>query len=117
MSLLIFAILAYIQHNILKPFQSLRQVPYELSRGNLAVPIKESRHRYFGKFAWGINMLRENMEQQKQRELALIHDKKTLVLSISHDIKTPLSAIKLYAQALSRGFIKMLRKNGNRGKY
>ncbi len=106
MSLLIFAILAYIQHNILKPFQSLRQVPYELSRGNLAVPIKESRHRYFGKFAWGINMLRENMEQQKQRELALIHDKKTLVLSISHDIKTPLSAIKLYAQALSRGLYK-----------
>lgn len=106
MSLLILAILVYIQHNILKPFQSLRQVPYELSRGNLTVPVKESRHRYFGKFVWGINMLRENMEQQKQRELALMHDKKTLVLSISHDIKTPLSAIKLYAQALSRELYK-----------
>lgn len=30
-------------------------------------------------------------------------DKKTLLLSLSHDIKTPLSAIKLYAKALSKG--------------
>jgi signal transduction histidine kinase len=43
------------------------------------------------------------MEQQKKRELALQKEKKTLLLSLSHDIKTPLSAIKLYAKALSRG--------------
>lgn len=43
------------------------------------------------------------MEQQKARELNLQRDKKMLLLSLSHDIKTPLSAIKLYAKALSRG--------------
>ena len=41
--------------------------------------------------------------QQKQRELDLQKDKKTLLLSLSHDIKTPLSAIKLYSKALSKG--------------
>lgn len=106
MSLVILAILAYIRCKILKPFHALREVPYELSRGNLTIPMKENKNQFFGKFIWGINMLRENMEQQKQRELALMHDKKTLVLSISHDIKTPLSAIKLYSQALSRGLYK-----------
>lgn len=106
MSLVILAILAYIRCKILKPFHALREVPYELSRGNLTVPVKENKNQFLGKFVWGINMLRENMEQQKQRELALMHDKKTLVLSISHDIKTPLSAIKLYSQALSRGLYK-----------
>lgn len=106
MSLVILAILAYIRCKILKPFHALREVPYELSRGNLTIPVKENKNQFFGKFIWGINMLRENMEQQKQRELALMHDKKTLVLSISHDIKTPLSAIKLYSQALSRGLYK-----------
>ena len=106
MSLMILSILTYVWYKILKTFHSLREVPYELSRGNLTIPVKESKSRFFGKFVWGINMLRENIEQQKQRELALIHDKKTLVLSISHDIKTPLSAIKLYSQALSKELYK-----------
>lgn len=48
-------------------------------------------------------MLRENMEEQKERELNLQKDKKMLLLSLSHDIKTPLSAIKLYSKALSKG--------------
>lgn len=103
MSLLIIVVLIFIRLRILKPFLVLRDVPYELSKGNLTVPIKESKSRFFGKFVWGVDMLRENMEQQKQRELDLQRDKKTLVLSISHDIKTPLSAIKLYSKVLSKG--------------
>ncbi len=35
-------------------------------------------------------MLRENIEQQKERKLHLQREKKTLMLSLSHDIKTPL---------------------------
>ncbi|MBQ8883235.1 MAG: HAMP domain-containing histidine kinase, partial [Oscillospiraceae bacterium] len=42
-------------------------------------------------------------EQQKERELNLQKDRKMLLLSLSHDIKTPLSAIKLYSKALSKG--------------
>ena len=42
------------------------------------------------------------MEEQKQRELLLRKENKTLLLSLSHDIKTPLSAIKLYADALRK---------------
>ena len=102
-SLLILCVLAYIRRKILAPFETLSEVPYELSKGNLTVPIRENKSRFFGKFLWGIDLLRENIEQQKQRELALQKDKKTLLLSLSHDIKTPLSAIKLYAKALSKG--------------
>lgn len=103
LALLIILTLLFIRQKILKPFHSLCEIPYELSRGNLTSPIKENKNRYFGRFLWGINMLREKMEQQKQRELQLQRDKKTLLLSLSHDIKTPLSAIKLYAKALSKG--------------
>lgn len=42
------------------------------------------------------------MEQQKKWCLSMQKEKSTLLLSLSHDIKTPLSAIKLYAKALSR---------------
>lgn len=103
MTFLIIAILLYVRMKILRPFEKLSDVPYELSKGNLTVPVKETRSRFFGRFIWGVDMLRENMEQQKERELDLQKDKKTLLLSLSHDIKTPLSAIKLYSKALSKG--------------
>lgn len=96
----------FARQKILKPFDKLKDVPYELSKGNLTIPIKENKSRFFGKFVWGVNLLRENMEQQKKKELDLQKEKKTLLLSISHDIKTPLSAIKLYAKALSKGLYK-----------
>ncbi len=103
MSLFVITIMIWIRYKILLPLDTMKNVPYELSRGNLSVPLKESKSRFFGKFIWGLDLLRESIEEQKRRELDLQREKKTLVLSISHDIKTPLSAIKLYARALSKG--------------
>ena len=103
MAVMIIGVMLYIRVKILKPFELLTDVPYELSKGNLTAPVKETKSRFFGRFIWGVDMLRENMEQQKERELELQRDKKMLLLSLSHDIKTPLSAIKLYSKALSKG--------------
>ena len=103
MSVLIIAIMLYVKMKILAPFEKLTDIPYELSKGNLTIPVKETKNRFFGRFIWGVDMLRENMEQQKERELNLQREKKLLLLSLSHDIKTPLSAIKLYSKALSKG--------------
>lgn len=90
----------HINRKIIKPFSSIKELPYELAKGNLNIPLKEQKNKYFGKFTWGMDMLRENLEDNKKRELNYQKEKKTLILSLSHDIKTPLSAIKLYARAL-----------------
>lgn len=98
----VIVVLLYIRTSVLLPFERMKDLPYELSKGNLTTPLKENKSRFFGKFLWGMNQLRENIEQQKRRELELQRERKTLLLSLSHDIKTPLSAIKLYARALSK---------------
>ncbi len=103
MAAVMIAVMIFVRRNILAPFDKLKELPYELSKGNLTAPVKESKSRFFGRFLWGVDLLREHLEQQKSQELAMIKEKKTLLLSLSHDIKTPLSAIKLYAKALSRG--------------
>lgn len=97
---IIISVLLYIRNSILKPFNTLSEMPYELSKGNLREDVKESKNRYFGKFLWGINVLRENLDHHKIKELKLEKEKKLLLLSISHDIKTPLNTIKLYAKAI-----------------
>ncbi|MDE6260582.1 MAG: HAMP domain-containing histidine kinase [Oscillospiraceae bacterium] len=102
MAILLITVMLYTKFAILMPFERLSDIPYELSKGNLTMPVKETKNRFFGKFLWGIDILRENIEQQKQRELEMQKEKKTLLLSLSHDIKTPLSAIKLYSAALSK---------------
>ncbi len=104
--LLCLFLLIYIRHRILEPFQKLSDIPYELSKGNLTVPLKENGDKAFGRFIWGMDLLRENLEENKMRELALQKEKKVLLLSLSHDIKTPLSAIKLYSGALSKNLYK-----------
>ncbi len=103
MTVLLLAVLLYLRIRVLKPFFTLREMPVELSKGNLTMPLKETRQRYFGRFIWGMDMLREKLEQNKEAEMNLQAERKKLILSLSHDIKIPLSAIKLYSKALSKG--------------
>lgn len=98
---IIFGILLYIRQAILKPFNEISDLPYMLAKRNLTVPLKETKSRYFGKFIWGLDMLREELESSHQRELERAKREKTAILSVSHDLKTPLAAIKLYAKAIS----------------
>ena len=95
--------MAYLDRKLITPFLKINNLPIELAKGNLSVPIKEEKSRYLGKFLWGMDMLREKLEDDKRRELKLLKEKKTLILSLSHDVKTPLSAIDLYAKALRTG--------------
>lgn len=96
----VLGMLLYIRIHILKPFHVLSEMPYELSKGHLSIDPEENKNRFFGRFLWGLAMLRDNLSDSKAKELKLLKEKKLLLLSISHDIKIPLSAIKLYARAL-----------------
>lgn len=108
---LVIALLLFLKQNLLRPFEQLKDLPYELSKGNLTLPLKENKSHFFGHFLWGMDLLRENLEQSKENALKLQKEKKTLILSLSHDIKTPLSAIKLYAKALSKNIYDTPEKN------
>ena len=94
-------VLMYVYHKVLKPFQDMSNLPYELAKGNLSMPVKEEKSKLFGRFLWGMDMLREELEETKEKELEFLKERKTLILSLSHDIKTPLSSIELYLKALS----------------
>lgn len=98
--LFVMTVLLYMKYKILVPFQKLGEMPYELAKGHLKKGIPEAQTRYFGKFIWGINMLKDSLDMHRRKEIQLEREKKMLLLSISHDIKTPLGAIKLYAKAL-----------------
>ncbi|MCR5544791.1 MAG: HAMP domain-containing histidine kinase [Eubacterium sp.] len=100
---LTIGVFIYIGNRVIKPFDKMTSLTEELAKGNLSTPLKEEKSRFFGKFLWGMDMLRENLEDSKSKNLEYQKEKKTMLLSLSHDIKTPLSAIQLYTKALSEG--------------
>ena len=102
----VMLLLLFLFIRIIRPFEKISDYPTELAKGNLTVPLKDSKSKYFGRFLWGLDLLREKIENQRSAELALQKQNKTMVLSLSHDIKTPLGVIELYAKALEKGLYK-----------
>lgn len=100
MMIVTIIVLVYVYNKVLKPFQDMSNLSYKLAKGNLSMPVKEEKSKLFGRFLWGMEMLREKLEDNKEKELEFQKERKTLILSLSHDIKTPLSSIELYSKAL-----------------
>lgn len=100
MMIVTIIVLFYVYNKVLKPFNNMSNLSYELAKGNLSMPVKEEKSKFFGRFMWGMDMLREKLEDNKEKELEFQKERKTLILSLSHDIKTPLSSIELYSKAL-----------------
>ncbi len=102
-SVIVLGTLLYVYFMIIRQFEKLSDYPTELSKGILTKPLKENKRGYLGRFVWGLDLLREKLEKQRVEELELKKQNNTMLLSLSHDIKTPLSIIELYAKALEKG--------------
>lgn len=107
MELFLLIILLYLRNHLIQPFCRMQDMTYELSKGNLQGEVKAEKNQYLGNFLWGLNALRDALRDSRRRELELQREKKLLLLSLSHDIKTPLNMIQLYGRALEDGLYGM----------
>ena len=106
LSLLFFGVLImllYIRGQIIQPMNVFSHMPAALAKGDFTTPVSAQKGKFFGRFLWGLDMLRETMSKERQRVLTLEKEKSETALSISHDIKTPLNAILLASKALQEG--------------
>ena len=100
MEVFLLGILLYLRGHLIQPFNRMQELTYELSKGNLQGEVKAEQNHYLGNFLWGVGQLRDALHVSRKRELKLQKEKKLLMLSLSHDIKTPLNMIHLYSKAL-----------------
>ena len=92
-----------IQIDVLKPLRSMSEIPEQLAKGHFQANALQYKGKMFHRFLWGLDMLRTKLDEQKNTNLGLEKERKTLVASLSHDIKTPLSSIKMYSTAIKDG--------------
>lgn len=97
--LAVIILLIYIYMRILKPFEDLKEYASDISRGNLDVPLKVEKGNYFGDFTWAFDNMRKEIVKSRNAEKNAIENNKTVVATLSHDIKTPVASIRAYAEA------------------
>lgn len=90
----------YIYCSVLRPFEKMEYFAQEISKGNFDVPLKYERSNYFGKFTWAFDSMRREITKARIGEREAIENNKTVIATLSHDIKTPIASIRAYAEGL-----------------
>ena len=90
----------YIYFSVLRPFDKLKDFAENIAQGNFDVALKYERSNYFGKFTWAFDSMRNEITKARQCEKEAVENNKTVIATLSHDIKTPIASIRAYTEAL-----------------
>lgn len=94
------ALFFYLYRKILRPFDKLQGYAEQIAGGNLDVPLNYERTNFFGAFTWAFDHMRKELQAARRREETAIRENKTIIATLSHDIKTPIASIRAYAEGL-----------------
>jgi len=96
-------VFAYVYFAVLRPFEKLKDFAEKISRGNFDVPLEYERSNYFGAFTWAFDSMRREIVRARACEREAAENNKTVIATLSHDIKTPIASIRAYAEGLEAG--------------
>lgn len=94
------AAFGYVYFAILRPFGRMKSFASEISQGNFDIPLDYERSNYFGEFTWAFDSMRREITKARSCEREAIENNKTVIATLSHDIKTPIASIRAYAEGL-----------------
>lgn len=86
---------------VLRPFGKLESYAAEIAAGNLDKDLKYERVNVFGEFTWAFDHMRREIKKARQCEQEAVENNKTVIATLSHDIKTPIASIRAYSEALA----------------
>jgi len=100
-ALLIAALVAWqMSRRMARPLVEAMQVTGRIASGELSsrVPVRRSDYPEFTSLAGSINHMAQSLEDSRARE-------RHLLLAVSHDLRTPLTSIRGFAEAIQDGAI------------
>ncbi len=95
---------AYIRKTIIFPFAKMKDFASYVAAGDLDRPLEMDRGNMFGAFSESFDIMREELKASKARELSLQKKERELIASLSHDLKTPVTGIKLTSELMAAVF-------------
>lgn len=98
--LLLAGIFFFIYLYILRPFDRLERFAGGIAAGDLDGELPMERINLFGQFTWAFDHMRRELRKARRCEAEAIENNKTVIATLSHDIKTPIASIRAYAEGL-----------------
>lgn len=97
-------LVAWLYQGILKPLNALKKATKQLQDGNLDYSLEDNiSDDEIGQLCADFEEMRVHLKKEIEVRIQYEQDLKELISNISHDIKTPLTAIKGYAEGLLDG--------------
>ena len=85
---------------VLRPLNKISKYTSEIARGNTDIPLTYDRGSEVGEFSWAFDSMRKELNKARASEKEAIENNKTVIATLSHDIKTPIASIRAYAEGL-----------------
>lgn len=105
-SILTIYIYVFSKKDILVPLTTLHQSARRILKGDFSYKIEYDYDSEMGGFCHDFEAMRDEIKSSKKREVEIRVNEKELLACLSHDIKTPLTAINAYLLGIKDGIVK-----------
>ncbi len=97
-------LVVWLYQSMIKPLNALRRATQQLQEGNLDYSLQDTiSDDEIGQLCSDFEEMRIHLKEQIEMRIRYEQDLRELISNISHDIKTPLTAIKGYAEGMIDG--------------
>lgn len=98
---------------IVKPIRKISKGADEIASGNLDYEIDYDATNELGKTVESFNEMRRKLKESIEKQNKAEEERKIIVAGIAHDLRTPLTSVKGYAEGLSDGIANTPEKQKN----
>ena len=96
-------LIIWIYRAVSVPLQKLQKAARNIKEGNLDFEIKAENDDEIGQLCQNFEEMRIRLKESTEEKIQYDKESKELISNISHDLKTPITAIKGYAEGLMEG--------------
>ena len=103
LALTAMAMILWIYRSLLRPIEKMEIAVKSITEGELDFELRPEKNDEIGQLCKDIETMRRRLKDNAEEKLKNDKDNKELISNISHDLKTPITAIKGYVEGIMDG--------------